>query len=162
MSISFCNNEELLKKAYREKIKLCTDNNKSLLINKAYSTLNNYVSRCYYDKKKNYTNVLPNDNQNINSSFPENIIKENLNSVSNSLENRLLNISKRLENLEKKIINKQIILYKEKEIINTIQKKNGEKTESHKIIINNNGTIKTNSKLLVFNKNNRIIKIYRN
>jgi len=172
----FATNEEI-ENAYQ---KIITNDNgeeeddllKLEKVHKAFIVLNDYHSRTTYDKQicLDDNNINPNDNINNCISWPKNIniddnffIDDNKFSLnSNNSEKYLLDIIKRLENLEKKIDSNFTNFYKEKQIIKTTIKKNGQKIESDKTIINNNGIMETNSKLLIYDNKGKVVNIYRN
>lgn len=156
----FSSNDDI-EKAYNKSISEIENTKLLEEIHKAYITLSNYHSRSIYDKQILIQNkVAPSENISNLSSVPE-VVNEELSENDNKIEKYLLDIIKRIEQLEKKIGKNSTNFYKEHKIINNTFKKNGQKIETVKNIVNDNGIIEITSKLSIYNSNGEIVNIYR-
>ena len=178
----FSSNEEV-ESAYRDIISNFSSNELSdedlkrkADVEKAYVILSDHHSRTVYDDQMQEDNEILATRSDLSDfkSKPKEFsngqnLWENGNQSFDSLhgnsdfQNLLLKILTKLEDLEKKVdeINDdKINFYKEKKIIETKIKRNGEKVSTTKTTMNENGNITETKQLVIYDSKGKIIKTY--
>ena len=152
-----------IKKSYNKLIKKKLTSLEKEEIMKAYTILNDYHSRTIYDKQiqnnEDNLNVVEKEDQ-IKAYSLEKQYKDDDPDIGNDDNHLLLDILKRLENIEKKLNENYTNYYKEVITINNNIKKNGNKISSVKTEINNNGKKKIHKKLVIYDKNGSITNTF--
>lgn len=177
--LPFVTNEEI-KIAYDKIIKnydkddLTEDELREKLdIQKAYITLSDYHSRKVYDDQIQCGSDQVDPRQmgisNL-SSRPKNMYDDDggvlaLTSSMNStnIENMMLQIITRLDEIQKEIKDikdNNLNFYKERQVVNTVIKKNGQKTTTTTIITNENGVITKTRQFSLFNSKGDLVKTF--